>query len=268
MLETKTLKLSDLTISYLYKKGSNNHLPTLLFVHGNSCDKSIFRKIIDTPSFTQYNAIAIDLPGHGDSFFNKEITFNINYCAQVIKEFTEKIKIHSPILIGHSLGGHIVNKLSMIMESAGLIIFQAPPIEYISDMPKAFNLIPEFNCMFMANPDDATLISLIEKFSYNVETQQEISSLFKKTNPQIRELLAQSLGGTNTFFGEISHLKKYPHPFLVIHGENDLLVNFHYLKEITPNIELVKNGGHYPTLNSPAEFIEHLKNFLNLNFCT
>lgn len=65
----------------------------------------------------QYTVIAIDLPFHGLTEWDKELTFHPEYMVQVIQEIRKQYNaLHEPfVLMGFSMGGRIALKLAEIM---------------------------------------------------------------------------------------------------------------------------------------------------------
>jgi pimeloyl-ACP methyl ester carboxylesterase len=80
--------------------------PTLVFVHGWSCDRSYWdaQRI---PLSKQYQIVTLDLAGHGQSGMGREAWTIASYgedVAAVVKE----LGLEDAILIGHSMGGDVI----------------------------------------------------------------------------------------------------------------------------------------------------------------
>jgi 3-oxoadipate enol-lactonase len=87
---------------------SDNSKKPLIFIHGIGSTSETFQNQIE--SFKKENyVVSIDLPGFGKSKMLKETSIS-NY-ASTIYNFLITQKITKPILVGHSLGGMIVQNI-------------------------------------------------------------------------------------------------------------------------------------------------------------
>lgn len=96
------------------KYGSGSKL--VVAFHGYGRDSSTFyltEKILGS----QFTVIAIDLPFHGLSEWDKEYTFHPSYLVQVIQEIRKQHQFynHSFTLLGFSMGGRIALTLAQLM---------------------------------------------------------------------------------------------------------------------------------------------------------
>ena len=87
---------------------SDNSKKPLIFIHGIGSTSETFQNQIDVFKKENY-VVSIDLPGFGKSKMLKETSIS-NY-ASTIYNFLITQKITKPILVGHSLGGMIVQKI-------------------------------------------------------------------------------------------------------------------------------------------------------------
>jgi len=76
------------------------NLQTLLFLHGGAANLRSWDGVIAALKRTR--CIAIDLPGHGKTLIDP-LTFD--ELAGALRDLLGYLKIHQPILIGHSFGG-------------------------------------------------------------------------------------------------------------------------------------------------------------------
>ena len=90
-------------ISHL-EKGNGSHL---VFLHGIGGSAASWHWQIDEFSRT-HHAIAWDAPGYGESEPILDVT--IATFAQALHQFLQEQQIERPILVGHSLGGMIVQE--------------------------------------------------------------------------------------------------------------------------------------------------------------
>ena len=90
-------------ISYeVFGKGE----PTLVFVHGWSCDSRYFR--MQVPLFSQkHRVIVLDLAGHGHSGASRQV-YSMRSYGEDVRAVVEAEKASRVILIGHSMGGLVI----------------------------------------------------------------------------------------------------------------------------------------------------------------
>lgn len=92
-----------MTLSFI-EKGVGS---PLIFVHGIGLCAQSWRYQLD--EFGQsYRAVAVDLPGYGDSVTMSDVT--IDGYTQALHAFILQHQLRHPILVGHSLGGMIVQE--------------------------------------------------------------------------------------------------------------------------------------------------------------
>ncbi|HUG35183.1 MAG TPA: alpha/beta hydrolase [Anaerolineales bacterium] len=76
----------------------------LFFIHGLSCSKDSFRSFWNRPDFMQNSALAIDLPGFGDSskpdVFSYTMHDQARVCTEILTMYSDK-RLH---LVTHSMG--------------------------------------------------------------------------------------------------------------------------------------------------------------------
>ncbi|AOM39826.1 alpha/beta fold hydrolase [Xenorhabdus hominickii] len=106
-----------------------NGLP-ILFIHGNSSCKEIFRHQINLLR-EKYRVLALDLPGHGASSnaSDPRQAYSMPGYAHTVIEVLEKIGINRVVVFGWSLGGHIgLEMLALFPKMIGLMICGTPPV--------------------------------------------------------------------------------------------------------------------------------------------
>ena len=87
--------------------------PTLVFVHGWSCDARYWRAQL--PYFSKkHRVVMIDLAGHGHSGTTRSKYTMLSF-GEDVRAVTEAIGSRSLILIGHSMGGSVIAEASRLM---------------------------------------------------------------------------------------------------------------------------------------------------------
>jgi len=77
-------------------------LPTVLFVHGAGNDHSVWTLQARYFAHHGFNAVAVDLPGHGKS--GGAALASVEAIAGWIRDFVDVVSIDKAALVGHSLG--------------------------------------------------------------------------------------------------------------------------------------------------------------------
>lgn len=97
-------------ISYeVYGEGE----PTLVFVHGWSCDARYWR--MQTPHFSKkHRVIVMDLAGHGHSGMERK-RYTMSAFGEDVKAVTHASGGKRVILIGHSMGGQVIAEAARLL---------------------------------------------------------------------------------------------------------------------------------------------------------
>lgn len=105
-------------ISYeVYGQGE----PTLVFVHGWSCDARYWRAQV--PHFSKkHRVVMLDLAGHGHSGSTRTKYMMLSF-GEDVRAVVEAVGSRSTILIGHSMGGSVIAEAARLMpkRTMGLI---------------------------------------------------------------------------------------------------------------------------------------------------
>ena len=88
-----------------YGKGFERARPTVLFVHGAGMDHSIWPLQARHFAYRGWNALALDLPGHGQS--DGELRTSIPALADWLWDLIKALDVTSVHLVGHSMGALI-----------------------------------------------------------------------------------------------------------------------------------------------------------------
>jgi pimeloyl-ACP methyl ester carboxylesterase len=80
--------------------------PTLVFVHGWSCDRSYWSRQVDHFA-GRYQVVAIDLAGHGESGVGRGAWTMPGFGDDVVA-VVDKLALGDLVLIGHSMGGDVI----------------------------------------------------------------------------------------------------------------------------------------------------------------
>ena len=87
--------------------------PTLVFVHGWSCDARYWREQLSYFS-KKHRIVVLDLAGHGHSGSTRS-KYTMKAFGEDVRAVTEAINSRSAILIGHSMGGSVIAEAARLM---------------------------------------------------------------------------------------------------------------------------------------------------------
>ncbi len=90
-----------------------NGEPTLVFIHGWSCDARYWREQV--PVFSKsHRVVTLDLAGHGHSGLSRT-KYTMASFGEDVKAVTEAVGADQVILIGHSMGGSVIVEAARLM---------------------------------------------------------------------------------------------------------------------------------------------------------
>lgn len=87
--------------------------PTLVFVHGWSCDSRYWRAQIDHFA-KKYRVVVLDLAGHGHSGLTR-YRYTMQAFGQDVRAVVEAVGGKTVILVGHSMGGQVIAEAARLM---------------------------------------------------------------------------------------------------------------------------------------------------------
>jgi len=92
---------------FAFEAAGDPDLPALVFLHGIGGAARVWRGQLDTFG-DRYRAIAWDMPGYGGSVPLAAVS--IATLADALQDFLQQIGATKPILVGHSIGGMIIQQ--------------------------------------------------------------------------------------------------------------------------------------------------------------
>ncbi|MBN1626196.1 MAG: alpha/beta hydrolase, partial [Deltaproteobacteria bacterium] len=103
--------------------------PTLLFVHGWSCDARYWRDQL-THFSKIYRIIILDLAGHGHSGTTRS-QYTMKAFGEDVQAVTEATDSRKIILVGHSMGGSVIAEAARLMPKRVLGLIGIDTLENI-----------------------------------------------------------------------------------------------------------------------------------------
>ena len=151
--------------------------PTLVFVHGWSCDGRYWREQV--PVFSKkYRVVVPDLAGHGHSGMTRT-KYTMSAFGEDVRAVTEATGSRKAILIGHSMGGSVIAEAARLMPDrvVGLIgIDTLEDIEYP-----------------LTREEFKKMIAPLEK-DFQAGSRQFVGEMISpETDPQLREFILSDI---------------------------------------------------------------------------
>ena len=249
-------KLEDLKIGYLIgDEGLKEDRPTLVMVHGAGGRAQIWQNQIVLLD-ESINALALDLPGHGNTAGNGRSL--ISEYAQWLVDIVKKV-FDSPIfLMGHSMGGAIVQEVALtsprslegiILVGTGARLKVAPM--FLDGLLNNFEQTLEAVMGFAYAPGTAR--SLIE--------QGKEIMIGTGSKVVYNDFLACDR------FDSRQALVQIHHPCLVLCGEKDKLAPLKLSVALKENIEgstlkIIPDAGHMVMIERYVEMNEAVQDFV------
>ena len=235
-----------------------------VFVHGylGSSEMWCFQKNY----FSKYcRVIAPALPGFGESHNAKSLN-SINDMAKNIIEILNQKKINRFNLIGHSMGGMIVQEITKIIGHRvnKLICFATGSI---GDIPGRFETMDETREKLKKDGAKISFSRVPPKWFVNGNKDK---NYFLCENAVINvslEAADNALLAMKNWRG-IDNLKNIENETLIIWGDKDISYNFDQVDTLNKNIknshlEIFKGCCHNVHLEQPDKFNILIKNFLD-----
>jgi pimeloyl-ACP methyl ester carboxylesterase len=248
------LTIENQPIFFAYREGRTSSETSLLLIHGAGGSH------LDWPpeirNMPMANVYALDLPGHGRS--DPPGYSSIDEYAAYIAAFIEAINTENIILVGHSMGGAIVQKISltppsqvvgMVLIASGARLRVAPAI--------LEGVVPEFE----------KTADIITDFAWSEDSSDRLRQYGKanllKCDPSTVHGDFLACNG----FDMMEDLGKIQLPSLVVCGIEDQMTPIkysHYIAEQLPfaRMEPIEGAGHMVMLEQPEIVSEAIELFV------
>ena len=277
------LELADGSKIHFRDEG-NKDSKVLLLVHGFNGSLFNYEPLVPYLS-DNYRVISLDLPAHGLTGAVESDLYSHKSYQNVIEEVVEILEVDKFYFVGHSMGGMIAWRYALdnLDQLNGLIIIgsaffgneqEFEDFQTINAPPLAFELI-----------ESKFFIRLLEFITPRILVKEGISQSVYDQSIVTDELVDQFhdiilMEGTRVAVGRLAEvheddfiadpidLRKITIPSLIIHGEEDNLVDIrfidHFIEQI-PNSKLISypKTGHMIPMEVPLELSEDIREFIN-----
>ncbi len=237
------------------RKGFIEGREFILFIHGAgggqftwSCQKGFFEK--------ESNPIIIELPGHGES--GGEGEREVGRYAGEVQAFLQTLGVRKVFLVGHSMGGAIVQTLALthpeIVQGIALVGTGA-----------RLRVLPLILSGIMDHFKET--VPRIIQYAYSPKAPPE---LIQEGVHQLLECRPEVLHGDYSAcdrFDVMKEIEKIDLPTLILCGEDDALTPVLYSRYLHSRIkgsklEILPHAGHMVMVESSQAFNEKIREFI------
>ena len=277
------LELADGSKIHFRDEG-NKDGKVLLLVHGFNGSLFNYEPLVPYLS-DNHRVISLDLPAHGLTGAVESDLYSHKAYQNIIEEVVEILEVEKFYFVGHSMGGMIAWRYALdnLDKLNGLIIIgsaffgseqEFEDFQSINAPPVAFELI-----------ESKFFIRLLEFITPRILVKEGISQSVYDQSIVTDELIDQFhdiilMEGTRISIGKLAEvheddfianpldLKKITIPSLIIHGEEDNLVDIrfidHFVEQI-PNVKLISypQTGHMIPMEAPLQLSDDIREFIN-----
>ncbi|MCJ8170799.1 alpha/beta fold hydrolase [Atopomonas sediminilitoris] len=259
-------------INYRFYHGGPADAPVIVMIHGFGANKDNWVRM--ARHFTQdYQVLAIDLPGFGDSDKPDNVSYDVGSQAERVVKLMDELEVARFHVVGNSMGGHI----------SALIAARHP------ERILSVGLIDNGG---IEAPNKSELFIRLEKGEPNPlvvykaeDFDQLMDFVFVKRPPlpaPLKQHFADEALANQAMNDKIfTHLReryiplepelpKIKAPTLVLWGDKDRVLDVSSIEVMKPllakpTIVVMKDCGHAPMIERPEETAEHYRRFLTAN---
>ncbi len=237
------------------RKGFIEGREVILFIHGAgggqytwSSQKGFFEK--------HFNPIIIELPGHGES--GGEGEEEIKKYAEHVHGFLKALSFPNVFLVGHSMGGAIVQTLALRYPEMIKGIVLVGTGARLKVFPMILNEIKE-------NFEET--VRKINQFAYSRKTSTDLIDKGLMGMLRCRPEVVHGDFSACDRFDVMNEVDKIDLPTLILCGDEDELAPVKYSQFLQSRIkgsrlEILSNAGHMVMMESPSAFNEKIRGFI------
>ena len=243
---------------------------SVLLIHGNSLGAESFMPQLSGEPGARLRLISFDFPGHGGSprAANPVATYSASGYCRIIREVVSLLGIQRPVVVGHSLGGHMaLQAIAAGFAVSGLMVLGTPPLGGNADFATAFQQ-GAGELAFRGHLSDSDIERMAGAFMpEGVQPPPYYARSIRATDPAARELLGISISAHGVA-DEKAALMTLRCPAAMVLGERERVVNLDYVRGLSiSNLwrggpQIVRGAGHCPQYDNEADFNRLLAEFL------
>ena len=249
--------------------------PAVVMVHGLGATKVSFLPTLAALA-PHHRAIAVDLPGFGDSDKPVQAPYNARYFAQAMTALLDALELDRADFVGNSMGGRVAIEVGLrAPERVRRIALLAPSLAWLRDRPWAPYLrwVPPQLGLIQPAPraivdgivrrlipgaDEEWTAAGIDEFLRSYLTPRGRAAFYAAA----RNIYLEEPRGPDGFWTRLAGLKP---PSLFVWGRKDPIVPISFARHVRaarPDADhLELDCGHVPQLERPKQAHEALLSF-------
>jgi pimeloyl-ACP methyl ester carboxylesterase len=245
----------------------------VLFIHGNSSCREVFRHQLGSALAGRYRMIAMDLPGHGRSpdAREPERTYTQPAYAEAAVDVLNSCAAAHAVVIGWSLGGHIgIEMIPRLPAMTALGFSGTPPAgPGTAEVAQAFSAVPElsFTGQEVFSREDAETYA---RYTCGLDLPPDpvLVDAVKRTDGKARRIMWDTWTTGGVGCPQIRTVETWPRPIAVIQGTEDPFMDIGYFDRIRfgnlwgGKVHVFEGVGHAPFWERPDDYNEILARFL------
>lgn len=249
----------------------------ILFLHGFMGDRHDFAPITSL-LVDQYQCLAIDLPGHGETRVIEDAAYGMALTAQAVIRALDQLHISQCFLVGYSMGGRLALYLTVhfperfigaVLESAspGLKTEEERRQRVQRDRQLATELETTDFGEFLTNWYEQPLFASMKCFADSLKRSSTFAQMLERRQQNQPTELAKSLrnlgsGSQPSLWAELAHNQV---PLLLLIGELDQkFVQINQEMQAlcsSAQIQIIAGCGHNVHFENMQSFLESLRGF-------
>jgi len=251
-IEKKTCRAPD-GVTIVYSAAGRGE-PALVFIHGGLADRSFFAGELQRFSGA-HRVIALDLAGHGESGTNRT-KWGIAEFGADVRAVADAEHLNRIVLFGNSLGGSVAIEAALLMAGrvvgvVGIDTFQT--LDYAITAEEARERAEAFRQDYAGSME--AMVKMLFHPDADAAIVAEAERRMMATSPETAYAMFMGTAG----YDMAAAARRLTVPLRAVNG--DLYpTDVEDVRKIKPDFKAVimKHMGHYPMLERPDEFDEHV----------
>ena len=233
--------------------------PTVVFLHGIGADSESFAFQLEAFATAGYHAVSWDMPGYGRSAPLVPMTFT--GLAGRLRQFLEELNVPAVHVVGHSIGGMIVQQLARTAQDKLLtmVLAQTSPAFGSKDGEFQRKFVTERLQPLQQGQSMADIATEVLPSLVGVDPDRKGVELAQKCMSRVpNDSYVAAVKCLVEFEGR-DHLPFIAVPTLVLAGENDSNAPVSMMKKMAQKIPgaeftVIPGAGHLAPMGNPDEF--------------